>query len=79
MAKNEVRVSRERELKKGDALTFWYPSTEWDMAQPFKCECGSGRCKGYINGAGQMEESVVREYWLNEHIEKMLAERKSGQ
>jgi hypothetical protein len=75
MATFEVRVSRERDLKAGDALTFWYPSTEWSMAQPFKCECGSAKCKGYINGAGQMEESVVRGYWLNEHIEKMLAER----
>jgi hypothetical protein len=75
MASFEVRVSRKRALEKGDALTFWYPSTEWEMAQPFKCECGSEKCKGYINGAGQMDETEVREYWLNAHIENLLAER----
>ena len=25
----------------GTELTFFYPSTEWDMSQPFKCWCGS--------------------------------------
>jgi hypothetical protein len=75
MAKFEVRVG-DRELKKGDALTFWYPSSEWDMAQPFDCSCGSVRCKGTITGAKDMDEGVLREYWLNEHIERMLAAKK---
>ncbi|PRP83951.1 hypothetical protein PROFUN_08635 [Planoprotostelium fungivorum] len=30
----EVRVSRDRDMKKGDGLTFFYPSTEWNMSQP---------------------------------------------
>jgi len=68
----EVRVARDRDLKEGDVLTFWYPSTEWDMAQPFECTCGSEGCKGLISGAGQMEEKLVREYWLNGHIEELL-------
>jgi len=75
MAKFEVRVG-DRDLKKGDSLTFWYPSSEWDMAQPFDCNCGSERCKGLIDGAGKMKEDVLREYWMNDHIEKMLAARK---
>lgn len=29
-AKMEVRVSRHRDLKVGDHLTFFYPSSEWD-------------------------------------------------
>jgi hypothetical protein len=75
MARLEVRVARGRPLHVGDGLTFWYPSTEWDMAQPFECHCGTSACKGWIAGAGQMDESVVREYWLNEHIEGLLRER----
>jgi hypothetical protein len=23
------------------SVTFFYPSTEWEMAQPFKCKCGA--------------------------------------
>jgi len=71
----EVRVVEGRDLKKGDALTFFYPSSEWDMAQPFECTCGEGNCCGVISGAGKMEESVLRKYWLNAHIERMLAAR----
>jgi hypothetical protein len=76
MARLEVRVARGRALKAGDRLTFWYPSTEWDMAQPFECQCGTRPCKGWIAGAGQMDETVVRGYWLNGHIEELLRERK---
>ena len=28
-------------LNPGDEITFFYPSTEWDMDQPFPCWCGS--------------------------------------
>lgn len=28
-------------LKKGQDITFFYPSTEWDMAQGFECSCGA--------------------------------------
>jgi len=76
MSTNEVRVSRDRDLKPGDPLTFWYPSTEWNMAQPFECTCGAeSSCKGWIAGAGQMDEGVIKGYWLNPHIEKLLDER----
>lgn len=79
MERMEVRVSSARDLKKGDALTFFYPSSEWDMAQPFDCKCGEKECKGIIDGAGKMSEEVVRGYWLNVHIEKLLDARNGGQ
>lgn len=25
----------------GSIVTFFYPSTEWDMEQPFECRCGA--------------------------------------
>ena len=31
-------------------ITFHYASTEYDMAEPFACECGSGRCDGVVQG-----------------------------
>ena len=37
----EVRVARDRDLRAGDELTFFYPSTEWDCVAPFRCLCGS--------------------------------------
>lgn len=84
MSKFEVRVEPGKAggVKKGEPLTFWYPSSEWDMAQPFDCNCGSEKCKGKISGAKDMDEKVLREYWLNPHIERMLDARnaeKTGQ
>jgi len=70
-----IRVSRGRGLEVGDELTFWYPSSEWVMDQPFECVCRSGKCKGLISGAGKMDRGMLGEYWLNEHIERMLEER----
>ncbi|KAL2830498.1 hypothetical protein BDW59DRAFT_170082 [Aspergillus cavernicola] len=77
MAKMEVRVVDDRPLNVGDALTFFYPSSEWDMDQPFECNCGAGegRCKGVIRGAGGMKREELEGYWLNAHIEEMVRER----
>jgi len=80
MATMEVRVVEGRDLRVGDALTFFYPSSEWSMAQPFECGCGagSGKCLGRISGANDINERVLRGYWLNRHIERMLEERAGG-
>jgi len=40
-----------RQIRPGDPLTYFYPSTEWKMAQPFDCLCGSKNCLGRIEGA----------------------------
>jgi hypothetical protein len=72
-----VRVARDRDLQVGDPLTFWYPSTEWEMAQPFACTCNTAPCKGWISGARDMSVDVLRQYWLNGHVEELLEERES--
>ena len=74
----EVRVSRTRALTKGDRLTFFYPSTEYRMAQPFDCHCDSPRCKGRIDGASKMDSEDLKIYWLNEHVEIQLREKDEG-
>ena len=30
-----------RGIKQGENISFFYPSTEWDMAQAFDCNCGT--------------------------------------
>lgn len=77
MALMEVRVADGRPLQAGDALTFFYPSSEWAMVQPFRCECGAGegRCLGWIAGASQIELAVLGRYWLNYHIQEQLGQK----
>lgn len=62
-------------LKEGDELSFFYPSTEWDMAQPFECLCGSKECRGTISGAKDMPAEVLKNYWLSSHIRELLEEK----
>jgi hypothetical protein len=72
MKQMEVRVVDDRPLKKGDVLTFFYPSTEWEMAQAFDCQCRTPKCLGTIQGAKHMQRDILRTFWLNKHIEDLL-------
>ncbi|KAL2127363.1 hypothetical protein VTI74DRAFT_10866 [Chaetomium olivicolor] len=65
-------------LKPGDELTFFYPSTEWHMAQPFDCLCGTPTCRGRIAGARDMTPAQLEGLWLNAHIRELLEEREKG-
>jgi len=71
----EVRVAAGRALRPGDDMTFFYPSTEWDMKQPFDCRCGSAKCKGVIRGAKYLTLSELEGYFVNNHIVELLKER----
>jgi hypothetical protein len=73
MQRWEVRAG-ENGLKEGDELTFFYPSTEWDMSQPFECLCEAKECRGKITGARDMDGGILAKYWLNKHIEELLEE-----
>ncbi|KAI1353283.1 hypothetical protein F5Y01DRAFT_64813 [Xylaria sp. FL0043] len=76
MERMEIRASRNRDLKKGDVLTFFYPSTEFRMAQPFDCWCGAGDgvCLGHISGAVALNAERLAGYWINGYIKEMLEE-----
>lgn len=63
-------------LKPNDELTFFYPSTEWEMAQPFDCACGTPSCHGIISGARDMSPSQLEGYWLAGHIRELKREQK---
>lgn len=40
-----------RAIDAGEGVTFDYNTTEWDMAEPFTCHCGSAHCVGVVRGA----------------------------
>jgi hypothetical protein len=63
-----------RSLAKGEELLFFYPSTEWHMAAPFPCGCGSEGCIGLVAGACFLPTDVLERYVLNVHIRSLLAE-----
>lgn len=56
----------------GEPITFFYPSTEWTMAEPFDCGCGSPRCLQRIAGASQLPERSLQGQRLNPHITRLL-------
>lgn len=62
-----------KDIQPGDEFTFFYPSTEWDMAQPFECLCGSEKCLHNISGASKMPEDVLANYKLTIFIQQQLA------
>lgn len=46
-----------------------YPSTEWQMSQPFDCACGkSSHCLGKMDGAHSIQPETLAKYTINEHI-----------
>ncbi|MCC7002071.1 MAG: SET domain-containing protein-lysine N-methyltransferase [Gemmatimonadaceae bacterium] len=49
IADREVRAVRD--IAVGDAVTFHYNTTEYEMAEPFECRCRTPVCDGVIRGA----------------------------
>ncbi len=60
-------------LAPGDELTFFYPSTEWDMAQPFTCYCGTPQCLKVIRGAAHLAPEVLERYVLTDFIRESMS------
>lgn len=65
-------------LKPGEELTFFYPSTEWEMAQSFDCLCDKPTCRGRISGAKDMAPEQLEGLWINGHIRELLEEHSRG-
>jgi hypothetical protein len=49
--RGDRRVIAVRDIAEGEGVTFDYNTTEYDMASPFQCNCGSARCVGLVRGA----------------------------
>ncbi|MFM2138713.1 MAG: hypothetical protein RJA57_1020 [Bacteroidota bacterium] len=59
----------------GDEFCFFYPSTEWKMAQPFRCHCKSPDCIGEVRGAYSLDQDLLNRHILSDHIHRQLTRR----
>lgn len=64
-----------RPLEPGDEITFFYPSTEWDMQQTFNCTCGEDCCIGEIKGAAWLSDTTIKQYRFTDYIKQQLQKR----
>jgi hypothetical protein len=71
----EVRVARGTDLKKGDMLSFFYPSTEWEMDRGFGCLCGEESCVGEVKGAKEMSKEELKRWFINDYIWELKDEQ----
>jgi hypothetical protein len=60
-------------VRKGDELTFFYPSAEWDMQSPFVCTCGSEHCIENIRGSKYLDQKTINRYRFTDFIKSKLA------
>ena len=60
------------DLAAGDELTFFYPSTEWEMSSPFICLCGAPNCIHVVAGARFLPLSTLEDHFLNQHIRELM-------
>ena len=70
-----MKVIALKPIEEGDEMTFFYPSTEWDMTQPFKCLCGCRNCLGEIKGASHIRPDVISQYRVTLFIQQQLHDR----
>lgn len=61
-----------RKIDIGEAMTFFYPSTEWSMSQGFECLCGSEKCLKKIQDAAYLSPEILTRYKLSEHIQNKI-------
>ncbi|MBC7890265.1 MAG: SET domain-containing protein-lysine N-methyltransferase [Ferruginibacter sp.] len=65
-----------RPIQPGDELVFFYPSTEWEMAQPFICNCGNENCLKFIKGAAYLDPESLGKYRLTDFIAQQAKQNK---
>lgn len=66
------------DIQVGEELTFFYPSTEWQIDEPFACQCGAKQCLREIRGAAYLSEEIARRYRLNDFIQQQRDEQRGG-
>ena len=66
-----------RPIEVGKEITFFYPSTEWSMAQSFTCHCQTEDCLGIIQGSAHIHPHILERYNLSEHVKQNLRHKYS--
>ena len=61
-----------RDIEPNEEFSFFYPSTELDMAQPFICYCGTKNCLQNIKGAKYIPGEILNQYRLTDFIQQQL-------
>jgi len=69
---HRMQVLAEKDISPGEELTFFYPSTEWEMDRPFQCNCQSPQCIGFVTGAKNLSISQMIHFQLNLHIKALI-------
>lgn len=69
-----LTVTALREIAAGEELTFFYPSTEWEMDRPFVCLCGAPQCVRLVAGAKYLAVDTLSRYSINRHIRALILE-----
>ena len=64
-----------RDVGAGEELGFFYPASEWHMAQPFECLCGAAKCLKRIAGADTLPPEALQRYRLTDFIRSKLGQR----
>lgn len=56
-------------------LSFFYPSTEWEMDRGFVCLCGEQGCVGVVKGAKDMQREELKRWFVNGYIWELKEEQ----
>lgn len=62
-----------RDISAGEALSFFYPSTEWSMDRGFECVCNSEDCLTQIQGASHIPQTILQKYRVSPYIKQKLS------
>lgn len=73
-----MKIFALKDLQPGDEMTFFYPSTEYKMAQPFPCWCGARECVKIVAGAYYVPTSQLSSYFINKHIRDCIVKSLSA-
>jgi hypothetical protein len=69
-----MQMIARRDIEQGEELSFFYPSTEWEMDAPFICLCGATNCIHVVAGARFLSLSTLEHHFLNRHIREEMIE-----
>lgn len=73
-----MELSALKPIAAGEEVTFFYPATEWEVAEAFDCACASPGCLGRITGAALLSAEVLGRHRLAPHITRLLTQRESA-
>lgn len=71
-----VQFVARKPLAPGEEISFNYLTSEWDMAAPFTCGCGTPACVGEIRGFLHLtpEQRAALAPWISPYLQRRHAE-----